>query len=111
MKTHFFSNNKLDDGSNFDELVKILSQLFWSIFFIFLVCENCTKVTNQFEMIDNTLCRCNWYILPKEMQKLILIASIYTQQSTVIHGYFDTQCTRESFKGVNAFLFERSQLK
>lgn len=71
--------------------------------FVFLICENCADVTDRFEMINNTLCQCNWYLFSNEMQKMLVIVAINTQEPTMIHGYFKTPCTRESFKKVNIF--------
>lgn len=96
-------STKSDHDANSIELVKIVSQLFWSIVFIFLICENCGQVTLKFEMINDTLCQCNWYLFSNEMQKMLVIVMINAQEPTMIHGFFETPCTRESFKKVNIF--------
>lgn len=58
-------------------------------------------VTHEFEIVSNELKKCKWYLLPLEMQKILLILITNAQHSTFIRGYGDIRCTRETFLNVS----------
>lgn len=66
-------------------------------------CNFGDMLTYQFEIIDRELCRCDWYLCPMDVQRLILIVSANTQRSPTIIGFGNISCTRDSFKNVKLF--------
>lgn len=57
-------------------------------------------LTNQFELIHDELCRCDWYLCPIDMQRMVLIVLANTQWPKIVQGFGNVQCTRDSFKKV-----------
>lgn len=64
------------------------------------MCECGETVTSQFEMFNDELNLCKWYVFPTEMQKMLIIAMANAQQPTILRGFGNTLCIRESFKKV-----------
>lgn len=65
------------------------------------MCEFGEIVSNQFNVFDGTLCQCNWYAFPIEMQRLLVTFMTSTQRPAIIRGYANTEFTRDAFKSVN----------
>ena len=55
-------------------------------------------VTNQFEMLNMELNRCNWHLLSGEMRQMLVIVMTITQQPTVIWGFGNISCARQCSK-------------
>lgn len=73
---------------------------FWSFFAIFGFCIVGETVTIQFDRFNETLCNTKWYLLPIEMQQMLVIFMAFVQQSATIHGSGQTVCRLEAFKKV-----------
>lgn len=85
------------------EIINILTaftEMFWSFAICAIYCECGEKVTQHFNLFDDEIYRCEWYLLPIKLQKLHLIFMLNTQQPTIIRGYPQIFCTREIFKAV-----------
>lgn len=74
---------------------------FWSNGQILLICELGQRLTNRFFEIDDEIFCSNWYTLPVDVQKMLLILVNGTQRPIVISGIGNTECTREGFKSVS----------
>lgn len=74
---------------------------FWTLAFFFFICEPGERVTNQFEQFHVEFGRCEWTILPIEMQRMYLIFLSDTQQPTILQSYAGISRTRETFKKVH----------
>lgn len=72
---------------------------------IFFFCILGEMVTNQFEMFNDELSQCNWYVLPFELQKIMIIVIVNAQRETVIRGFGNILCTRQTFKKVERVFF------
>lgn len=72
----------------------------WSFMLISIVCESGERVTEQFSKYNDTLNQCNWYLLPVDIQQMLLIFIADVQQPIHIRGYGNIICTRDSFKQV-----------
>lgn len=59
-------------------------------------------VNTQFEKFDVELYQCYWYTFPIDMQQMLMTFMTYTQRSTMIHGFSNTECTRTTFKRVKS---------
>lgn len=71
-----------------------------SVVVMFCVCEFGQRVNGHFETFDNEVGQCRWYLFPLELQQMLVIATMNTQQPVMIQGFGNIPCTRESFKMV-----------
>lgn len=74
--------------------------MFWSFVMIYVFCEMGEMVTNQFEMFERALGQCNWYLFSMKLQRIHLIVVANAQQPTIVHGFGNIVCIRESMKQV-----------
>lgn len=78
----------------------------WSFFLLFFYCEAGQFVINQFEeFADQTYQTIVWYSLPVEMQKMLVIVMLNTQQDVVVRGLANAMCMREVFKKVKSIRY------
>lgn len=103
-KSYWFS---IQTSSNPDPIVLLgLTIVTIGIFGgIFMCCELPQILTIQYDNFDNQLCQCKWYLLPIEVRRMLLIFMSSTQQPAIFYGYADIECSRETFKMVNFYLF------
>lgn len=83
--------------------IEILTQsilVTWSFILIFFLCQCGQFVTNQFDDFDDKLYQCNWHLFPIEIQRMLVIVMTNTQRPSTVHGFANTFCTRDAFKGV-----------
>lgn len=91
---------KTTDGqANTILLYRICFSVMWSFILIFFLCEFGEIVATQFDMFHVEFSKCKWYLLPLEMQRMLLILLADVQPMT-IRGYGDVMCTRVTFKKV-----------
>lgn len=91
---------KWDNDSKLMELSFTFVLIFWTFGLIFLICEPGKRVTDQFELFGKELERCDWHLLPIDMQRMFVIFLSNIQQSVHIRSYGDIKCSRELFKEV-----------
>ena len=70
------------------------------ILFDIIICEPGERVTDQFDQFGQEVGRCEWNMLPIEMQRMYLIFLSDTQQPVHIGGYGGILCARDTFKRV-----------
>lgn len=95
-----FFIHKSEPVSNTIEIITPIVLTLFPIAFIFFFCEFGEMLTNQFNVFDEELCQCDWYAFPVEIQRMLVIVMINTQQTTALRGYANTFCTRDFFKKV-----------
>lgn len=95
----FFLTLKSNDARP-GEIMNTVGGLTWVFSSCFLCCEYGECVTHQFNLFDEELRCCGWYLFPIEMQRSMLIILTGNQQLEVIQGYANTVCTRDAFKMV-----------
>lgn len=95
----FFLQSETDPNTAY--LIVSLFFTAWSFGLMFFYCQlGEMMITHQFELFDDKLCQCKWYLFRIEMQKMLVIFMTDTQQSIFIRGYGDIRCTRATFKQV-----------
>lgn len=94
---------KSDDNSNPMEILPQLLSTIWSFVQLFFVCEIGERVSQEFEMFDETLYQSKWYLFPIELQRMLVIVVSNAQQSVFVQGFGNILCTRDSFKRVRLF--------
>lgn len=107
-----FSSNQFSDffplfpktqlSSNPMKLLQILLMVFYAYAVIFSFCECGEMITSQFNMFREKLGRCKWYLFPIEMQQMLVVVTANAQHPTILCGFGNTVCIRESFKMVCA---------
>ena len=75
----------------------------WAFVMIYLYCEFGEMVTLQFNTFHELLCQCEWYRFPIDVQRMLVIFMLDTQQPASIRGYGNIECTRDAFKNVSFF--------
>lgn len=78
----------------------------WSFVLLFFYCEAGQFVMNEFEeFAHQSYQTIAWYLFPIEMQKMLVIVMLNTQQPVVVHGLANAMCMREIFKKVKKGFF------
>lgn len=84
-----------------DDDVKRIILMFWSFALIYAFCENGEMVANDFIDFEKELGQCNWYLFTLRLQRIYIIVLMNAEQSTVVHGFGNIVCVRESMKRVS----------
>lgn len=63
-------------------------------------------MTTQFDQMNHLINDCDWYIFPNELQRILPIVMMSTQQPVVLQGFANMKCTRDAFKQVIDILFQ-----
>lgn len=92
---------KSNGASNPMELPLALIFIFWSSVQMFVFCDLGERVSDQFSQVDNAIYFCDWYKFPKEMQRMLPIIMISSQEPVTLTGFANLSCTREAFKKVD----------
>lgn len=87
------------------DLIQLCIVMFGTFSAVFLCCEFGQMVANHFDLFHNELCQCDWYLSPIEIQRMLLIFMVSTQQPAIFHGYGRIEGSRDTFKTVNAILY------
>lgn len=68
---------------------------------MFCACEMGERLSNQFNAINDTLCKSKWYSFPIGIQRIMVIVIANAQQDAYIQSFGTLPCARNSFKMVN----------
>lgn len=82
--------------------VVLFFQAFYSFGFVFVVCELCERVTHGFNEINTIFSKHTYFLYPSEIQRLLPIMIIFTQQPMDFELFGSITCSRESFKLVSS---------
>lgn len=91
---------KLGGNATILDILSVFTSCFWALMCMSIFCELGERVTNHFETVDEELQRCDWHMLPIEVQRIYLIFISDTQQPRNITCYGDISSTRDTFKKV-----------
>lgn len=94
----FFSQR--NENANTIVMVRLVVLMFWPLAVTFGFCEYGERLTEQFDDLGDQLCQCDWYKLPMKIQRIFSIVVVNAQQSTTIHSFENTPCSRDTFKQV-----------
>lgn len=97
----FIFNHLFQHTNSTVDLIRPIFLLLSCFVQIFLICDFGHKVCNQFIALEDSIYRINWYLLPIDLQRFLLIIMIASQKSVEIRGFGNISCTRETFKKVN----------
>lgn len=82
------------------EFVTPFTEMIWSFAMMAFYCEFSQMVCEECNLFNEELHQCDWYLFPIEMQQMYLIFLSDTQQLTIVRGYANILCTRDTFKKV-----------
>lgn len=63
-------------------------------------CEMGQRLRIAYQKLNDKIDQFNWHLLPKEIQRLLLILIIHTQQPVEVLCFGSTACDRETFEKV-----------
>lgn len=95
-----FSIFKVGWCSNTLETALLCFVSIWMVTFLSMICEPGTRVTNQFEVFEDELGQCDWYLLSIGMQRMYAIFLLDTQYPIELLSYVNITCARETLKKV-----------
>lgn len=78
----------------------LLAMLVLSAVFNVIFCEFGELVADQFEIFNDAIIQSNWYLAPIQIQKMLIIVMANSQRPTLIRGYGNILCVRETLKKV-----------
>lgn len=73
---------------------------FAAFILISFACEIGQRFTNAFSDVDDVLGQLKWYLLPIEVQRILPIAIMYSQEPLLVKFFGNMSCSREQFKKV-----------
>ena len=75
---------------------------------VLIICELGQRLTNAFEEICDTIENFDWYLFPLEIQQILPILLVGTQEPVVLECFGSISGTRDTFKKVSLthFAFE-----
>lgn len=74
---------------------------FWAIILVFTTCECGQQFCDAFGNLNYSLGQLGWYFLPIEIQRLLPMIIINSQQPMLVKCYGNISCERDTFKKVN----------
>lgn len=77
--------------------------LLWSLLIQIMVCEFNEWVSCKYELFNKALLQCDWYLFPIEMRRMYVLIMMNAQQPTLIQGFGNFPCTRETLTKVIAY--------
>lgn len=86
---------------NFVVLLVLVVQTCYAFGMVGVICELCQRITNKFNEFDDILSQFDWYMYPHQIQKMLLMLIMSTQQEIVFECFGKLSCDRESFKRVS----------
>lgn len=82
------------------ELFSIMCMVLWPFLITLAICEFGEMLTNKFHTFNDSLCQCNWYYYPNEVQRMLVIVIANAQQPLIFCGFGNIPISRFSFKKV-----------
>lgn len=91
---------KSEPDLNSVEYITTFGQMMTAFVLMYAFCDFGEQMTNQFETFDEQLYQRKWYLFPIEMQHMLVTFMSITQQPAIIHGFGNTEVSRDTFKKV-----------
>lgn len=81
-------------------IIQIFIPSMWDAFWLYLLCYSGDNLTNRFASLAGEVYQFDWYSLPVDIQRCLLMMLIATQQNVYLRGSGGAKCTRDSYKKV-----------
>lgn len=85
------------------EIVFMIVSMIWSFAANLICCNYGEYLVHRFDMVEQELYKSDWYLFPLEMQRMLIVVIPNLQHPTVIRGYGNVTCTRQTSKTVHLF--------
>lgn len=82
-------------------LLILVFQTSHSFGMVFLNCELCQSLSNQFDNMCYDMVQFDWYICPRDLKRILPMITHFTQQELIIECFGSISCNREAFKKVS----------
>lgn len=92
------SQNK--DTIDVKQIIYLLIKISYSLVSLFMYCECGELLRVRFDELNDDIYTSGWELFPMQIQRLLPIIVINTQQPVLLWGYGGFSCTRETFKRV-----------
>lgn len=79
----------------------LLSQLYWSLALIFVICEISERVSSGFREIDFIIGQFTWYLLPINIWEMLPMITTYVQDPVIFVIFGAVGCNRYAFQKVS----------
>lgn len=79
---------------------------FYGFGLVFVVCELGERLTNAFEQIEYEIEKSDWYLFSHEIQRLLPIILIVSQQPVELECFGSVNGRRETYKKVSHLSFD-----
>ncbi|XP_031634995.1 odorant receptor 94a-like [Contarinia nasturtii] len=70
------------------------------LMWLFIYCYFGDELTNRFDVIQNKVYLCNWYLFPLNLQKCIPMIIFSMHKPIHLQGFGSSSCTRDTFKKI-----------
>lgn len=75
-------------------------QFCWAFSNLFAFCYFGERVTSAFDDLSKVIYQCEWESFPHEIQRILPVIMLNTQDPIFLRAFDRTPCTRETFKRV-----------
>ena len=72
----------------------------WALILLFILCDFGQKLTNQFELLEDEMYNCKWYLFPMKMRLTFAFAMMNVQELATFQGLGNIELSRETSKKV-----------
>lgn len=92
------------------ELLVLVFQACYSFGVVFMICELCQRMANEFDEFDEVVIQFDWYLYPHKLQQMLSILIVFIQQETAVECFGRISCNREAFKQVSRMASQSSEI-
>lgn len=85
-------------------LLMTICEIVYAFGTLFVACELCDRLAIAFEETGEMFEQLDWYLFPIEIQRIMQMSLIFTQQPFAVYCFGSITCDRETFKSVRANL-------
>lgn len=96
----FFFNFQSQSEVNFLQILTTATEIFHMLGVLFADCELCQQISNTYDEINDKILQLSWYRFPIEVNRMLPIISMMTQQSVEFKCFGSTPCRRTTFTKV-----------
>lgn len=87
------------------EFIRPSILIFWSFFYIFLICDFGENVSHRFDSINYNIGQLKWTEFSIAMQSILPMMLMSTQRPVVIHGFGNVLLRRDVFSDVISIIY------
>lgn len=97
------------DNINHTNLISELIFIVYTFGQMFVLCDMGENLTNHFGHISDAIYCADWYMFPKDVQRIMPTVIMAAQRPVILQGFANLKCTRSAFKKVNFKIYSKFQ--